>query len=106
MLAEQEELRRTASEAADQTEQQLLNQYRAGQVGYTDVVTRAGDRAECAPRAGAVAATGRRAVALIQALGGGWRAPARVDGEAPAARGDAGAGVAPAMPASQYRNDP
>jgi len=38
-LAEQMELRRTASEAADLTEQQLLNRYKAGQVSYTDVVT-------------------------------------------------------------------
>ena len=38
-LAEQAELRRQASDAADQTEQQILNRYRAGQVGYTDVVT-------------------------------------------------------------------
>ena len=35
----QAELRRQASDAADQTEQQILNRYRAGQVGYTDVVT-------------------------------------------------------------------
>ena len=28
-----------ASDAADQTEQQILNRYRAGQVSYTDVVT-------------------------------------------------------------------
>ena len=64
---------KTASEAADQVEVQLLNRYRAGQVSYTDVVT-----------AQATALTARRAlvqlqsdrqttaVALIQALGGGW----------------------------------
>ena len=38
-LAEQAELRRQASDAADQIEQQILNRYRAGQVGYTEVVT-------------------------------------------------------------------
>ena len=38
-LVEQEGLRREASAAADQTEQQILNRYRAGQVSYTDVVT-------------------------------------------------------------------
>ena len=37
--AEQADLRQQASDAADQTEQQILNRYRAGQLGYTDVVT-------------------------------------------------------------------
>jgi NodT family efflux transporter outer membrane factor (OMF) lipoprotein len=75
-LADQESLRRKASQAADLTEQQLLNRYRAGQVAYTDVVT-----------AQASALSARRtlvqlqssqqatAIALIQALGGGWHAP-------------------------------
>ncbi|WP_431111584.1 efflux transporter outer membrane subunit [Variovorax paradoxus] len=76
-LAQQEGLRREASAAADKTEQQLLNRYRAGQVSYTEVVT-----------AQAAALNARRtlvqllvnrqtaAVALIQALGGGWQAGA------------------------------
>ncbi|MGR4866019.1 efflux transporter outer membrane subunit [Caulobacter sp. LARHSG274] len=68
-------LLRTASEAADQTEQMLLNQYRAGQVAYTDVVT-AQASALSARRALLTAGVARQtaAVALIQALGGGWTA--------------------------------
>ncbi len=74
-LAQQEGLRREASAAADKTEQQLLNRYRAGQVSYTDVVT-----------AQAAALNARRtlvqlqvnrqttAIALVQAMGGGWQA--------------------------------
>jgi integral membrane sensor domain MASE1 len=38
-LERQYALQLTASQAADQTEQMLLNQYKAGQVAYTDVVT-------------------------------------------------------------------
>jgi NodT family efflux transporter outer membrane factor (OMF) lipoprotein len=68
-------LLRTASEAADQTEQMLLNQYRAGQVAYTDVVT-AQASALSARRSLLTAGVARQtaAVALIQALGGGWTA--------------------------------
>jgi len=74
-LGQQEGLRLQASLAADKTEQQLLNRYRAAQVSYTDVVT-----------AQAAALNARRtlvqlqvnrqnaAVALIQNLGGGWEA--------------------------------
>ena len=74
-LAQQEGLRREASAAADRTEQQLLNRYRAGQVSFTEVVT-----------AQAAALNARRtliqlqlnrqiaAVSLIQAMGGGWQA--------------------------------
>jgi NodT family efflux transporter outer membrane factor (OMF) lipoprotein len=73
VLEEQQALRRTASAAADQTEQQVLNRYRAGQVGYTDVVA-AQVSALNARRALLQAASSRQAsaVALIQALGGGW----------------------------------
>ena len=73
-LAEQAELRRVASEAADQTEQQLLNRYKQGQVNYTDVVT-AQSSALSARRTLAQLAANRQAaaVALIQALGGGWK---------------------------------
>jgi NodT family efflux transporter outer membrane factor (OMF) lipoprotein len=75
VLEQQQELRRVASEAADKVEQQILNRYRAGQVSYSEVV-----------QAQATALNARRslvqvqadrqaaAVALIQALGGGWRA--------------------------------
>jgi len=75
-LAEQEELRREASVAADLTEQQILNRYRAGQVGYTDVVT-AQVSAFNARRTLVQVALARQAgaVALIQALGGGWQSP-------------------------------
>ena len=75
-LAEQAGLRRTASEAADLTEQQLLNRYKAGQVSYTEVVT-AQASALSARRTLAQLAANRQAaaIALIQALGGGWHAP-------------------------------
>ena len=72
-LAEQAELRRQASDAADQVEQQVLNRYRAGQVGYTEVVT-AQASALSARRALTQAGVNRQvsAINLIQALGGGW----------------------------------
>jgi NodT family efflux transporter outer membrane factor (OMF) lipoprotein len=73
VLAQQEALRRQASAAADATEQMMSNRYRAGQVPYTDVVT-AQTAAYSARRALAQATAQRQstAVALIQALGGGW----------------------------------
>ncbi len=75
-LADQAGLRRAASEAADLTEQQLLNRYQAGQVSYTDVVT-AQASALSARRTLAQLAASRQAsaIALIQALGGGWHQP-------------------------------
>ena len=74
--AEQALLRSEASQAADQTEQQLLNRYKAGQVSYTDVVT-AQASALSARRSVASLAASRQAsaIALIVALGGGWHAP-------------------------------
>ena len=74
-LAEQIDLRRQASAAADEVEQQMLNRYNAGQVGYTDVVT-AQVTALSARRQLVQAQADRQttAVALIQALGGGWQA--------------------------------
>jgi NodT family efflux transporter outer membrane factor (OMF) lipoprotein len=75
VLAQQQALRQQASQAADQVETQMLNRYKAGQVGYTEVV-----------QAQATALSARRslvqlqadrqttAVALIQSLGGGWKA--------------------------------
>lgn len=75
VLARQEALLRQASVAADKSEVSIRDQYRAGIVVYTDVVT-----------AQATALSARRsliqgqldrqnaAVALIQALGGGWQA--------------------------------
>jgi len=75
-LAQQEGLRREASAAADKTEQQLLNRYRAAQVSYTDVVT-AQAAALSARRTLVQLQVNRQAaaVALIQALGGGWQQP-------------------------------
>lgn len=72
-LSDQAGLRRDASEAADLTEQQLLNRYQAGQVSYTDVVT-AQASALAARRTVSQVAANRQsaAVGLIQALGGGW----------------------------------
>jgi len=74
VLLAQQELRRQASQAADQVEQQLLNRYRSGQVSYTEVIT-AQASALSARRALVQALADRQttAVALIQALGGGWQ---------------------------------
>jgi NodT family efflux transporter outer membrane factor (OMF) lipoprotein len=72
-LAQQEALRREASAAADRTEQQILNRYRAGQVSFTEVVT-AQASALNARRTVLQVLVSRQvaAVGLIQALGGGW----------------------------------
>ena len=74
-LAAQEGLRREALAAAERTEQQMLNRYRAGQVGYTEVVA-AQASALSARRALLQLQVNRQvaAVLLIQALGGGWQA--------------------------------
>lgn len=74
VLLTQQELRRQASQAADQVEQQVLNRYRSGQVGYTEVIT-AQATALSARRALVQAMADRQttAVALIQSLGGGWQ---------------------------------
>jgi len=72
-LAEQLALRQQASTAADLTEQQVLNRYRAGQVGYTEVVT--AQTSALSARRSVVqlqAALQTNAIALIEALGGGW----------------------------------
>ncbi len=73
-LERQYALQLEASQAADQTEQMLLNQYRAGQVVFTDVVN-AQASALSARRTLLTTAVSRQttAVALVQALGGGWR---------------------------------
>jgi NodT family efflux transporter outer membrane factor (OMF) lipoprotein len=75
VLLTQQELRREASLAADQVEQQVLNRYRSGQVSFTDVIT-AQATALTARRALVQAAADRQttAVGLIQSLGGGWQA--------------------------------
>ncbi|MES2532661.1 MAG: efflux transporter outer membrane subunit [Pseudomonadota bacterium] len=87
-LAQQEQLRREASAAADKTEQQILNRYRAGQVSYTDVVT-AQASALSARRTVLQLQVNRQtaAVTLVQALGGGWEATWLVpDAAAPVSR--------------------
>ena len=75
VLLTQQDLRRQASEAADQVEQQVLNRYQSGQVSYTEVIT-AQATALSARRALVQAMADRQttAVALIQSLGGGWQA--------------------------------
>ena len=75
VLAQQQELNRQSSLAADQVEQQSLNRYRAGQISYTEVVV-AQTAARSARRALIQVQADRQttAIALIQALGGGWRA--------------------------------
>jgi len=74
VLETQYALRRDASAAADAAEQMVANQYRAGQVSYVEVFT-AQNSAYAARRTLAQAQAQRQttAVALIQALGGGWR---------------------------------
>lgn len=73
VLQQQLALRQQASQAADQVEQQLLNRYKSGQVSYTEVIT-AQATAQSARRALVQLQADRQsaAVALIQALGGGW----------------------------------
>ena len=73
VLAQQQVLRRVASTAADQSEAQALNRYRAGQIGYAEVVS-AQAAALAARRALVQSAADQQSstVALIQALGGGW----------------------------------
>lgn len=75
-LAEQYELRRQAASDGQRAATMVLNQYREGQVAFTDVVT-AQATALNAQRSAVQAAAARQttAVALIAALGGGWTAP-------------------------------
>jgi NodT family efflux transporter outer membrane factor (OMF) lipoprotein len=76
VLADEYELRRQAAADAQAAEAMVLNQYKAGQVAYTDVVT-AQVSALNARRTLLQSALSRQttAVALIQGLGGGWTAP-------------------------------
>ncbi len=80
VLQTQQALRQQASGAADQVEQQALNRYRSGQVGYTEVIT-AQTTALNARRALVQASADRQttAVALIQSLGGGWATSLKTD---------------------------
>jgi NodT family efflux transporter outer membrane factor (OMF) lipoprotein len=74
VLAQQSGLRRQASVAADEAEQIVNNQYKAGTVDFTAVVT--AQTAAAQARSAVVQVASQRqttAVALIQALGGGWK---------------------------------
>jgi NodT family efflux transporter outer membrane factor (OMF) lipoprotein len=76
VLAQQSDLRRQAATAADQAELIIENQYKAGTIAYTDVVT--AQTAAFQARLAVVQTAAQRqttAVALIQSLGGGWKAP-------------------------------
>jgi NodT family efflux transporter outer membrane factor (OMF) lipoprotein len=75
ILAQQQDLQRQASEAADKVEEQVLNRYKAGQVSYSEVVQ--AQVTALNARRSLVQTQGTRqttAVALIQSLGGGWHA--------------------------------
>jgi len=75
VLAQQQELRRQASEAADKVEQQVTNRYRAGQVSYSEVVQAQVTALNARRQLVQVQADRQTtAVALIQSLGGGWHA--------------------------------
>lgn len=74
-LAQQEVLRRQSSAAADRTEQQFLNRYRAGTIDYTSVVVAQVSALNSRRTLLQVQANRQlAAVTLIQSLGGGWHA--------------------------------
>ncbi len=73
VLQDEAALRQQASASADQAEQILLNQYRAGQVAYTSVVV--AQATALSARQSLLTIQGQRvtnAVTLVTALGGGW----------------------------------
>jgi len=75
-LVAEDTLRRQAAEASERAAVMVLNQYKEGQVAYTDVVT--AQATALSARRTLVQTTAARqttAVALVQALGGGWTAP-------------------------------
>ena len=75
VLAREEVLRRDASVAADRAEAIALNQYKAGLIAFTDVITLQAQALNA--RLTLVASTRDRqatAVTLVQAIGGGWDA--------------------------------
>jgi NodT family efflux transporter outer membrane factor (OMF) lipoprotein len=75
-LAAQYDLRRQAAADAQQAAVMVLNQYKEGQVDYTSVAT--AQATALGARRTLVQAGAQRqttAVALVQALGGGWTAP-------------------------------
>jgi outer membrane protein TolC len=73
ILREQQAFRAEASRDADLVEQQTLNQYEVGKIGFADVIT-AQIAAQTARRALVQAEINRQlaVVSLIQAVGGGW----------------------------------
>ncbi|MDA8232576.1 MAG: efflux transporter outer membrane subunit [Magnetospirillum sp.] len=75
ILAQQAEVEAAAVEAAQRAESMILNQYEAGTVAYTSVIT--AQTAALANEQTAITVLGSRltsTVGLIQALGGGWDA--------------------------------
>jgi NodT family efflux transporter outer membrane factor (OMF) lipoprotein len=73
ILAQQLEMRKKASYAADLVEQNSINQYRQGLIAYTDVVV--AQTTALSARSALVQTISNRqvtAISLIQALGGGW----------------------------------
>lgn len=76
-LAEQEGLRRAASADADLTEKLTTNQYLQGQVPYTSVVAAQVTALSARQTLSQLLASRQAsAIALIQALGGGWKVSA------------------------------
>lgn len=73
IYAEEEQERRAASVASDRAEAITFNQYKAGIVGYANVIT-AQTTALSNRQAAIIAVSNRQqaAVSLIQAIGGGW----------------------------------
>ena len=74
-LKDQAQFNSDASQAASQVESQLLNRYRSGQISFTDVITAQTTALNARISLGQVLLNRQTAaVALIQALGGGWQA--------------------------------
>ena len=73
VLEQQQQLRIEAAEAAGLVEEQILNRYQSGQVSYTEVVQAQVTALNARRQLVQVQADRQTAaVALIQALGGGW----------------------------------
>lgn len=75
VLQEETPLRQASADSANQAETISLNQYRAGQVAYTQVVTT--ETAALGARQTLLTVQGQRmttAISLVEALGGGWSA--------------------------------
>jgi NodT family efflux transporter outer membrane factor (OMF) lipoprotein len=80
LLARQSEVEERAVAAAGEAEKLITNQYRAGTVAYTSVVT--AQAAALQARQSALTIRQSRlttAVALLQAMGGGWKDPKLAD---------------------------